>query len=179
MTTFPKQIVFCVCVHMCCVCIWPPPAGGVWASGQSRSSSFWASLLCCCSNGRWRSSCCLHKWHILILYTHTCTHTHRSVCRERQRLSGLVQLCCCVCVCAGVTGTCGGAAVLGILGEGHSSLHSVFLHLLDGVLRQRMNVPEADVELVRSWGDKVAIIHSRCRNTVLVLFCLETASVEI
>lgn len=53
-------------------------------------------------------------------------------------------------ICAGVAVTCGGAAVLGILGEGHGSLHTVFLHLLDGVLRQRVNVSEADVELVRS-----------------------------
>lgn len=52
--------------------------------------------------------------------------------------------------CAGVAVTCGGAAVLGILGEGHGSLHAVFLHLLNGVLCERVNVPEANVELVRS-----------------------------
>lgn len=45
--------------------------------------------------------------------------------------------------------TCGGAAVLRILREGHGSLHAVLLHLLDGVLRQRLHVAEADVELVR------------------------------
>lgn len=56
----------------------------------------------------------------------------------------------CCSLGSGVAVTCGGAAVLRILGEGHGSLHAVFLHLLDGVLRQRVNIPEADVELVRS-----------------------------
>lgn len=64
---------------------------------------------------------------------------------ERRALSQLRPL-----VRSGVAVTCGGAAVLGILSEGHGSLHAVFLHLLDGVLRQRVNIPEADVELVRS-----------------------------
>lgn len=45
--------------------------------------------------------------------------------------------------------TCGGAAVLGVLGEGNSPLDAIPLHLLDGLLRQGMHVPEADVVLVR------------------------------
>lgn len=53
-----------------------------------------------------------------------------------------------------VTVTCGGAAVLRVLSEGHGSLHSILLHLLDGLLRQRLNVPETDVELVRSWTER-------------------------
>lgn len=47
--------------------------------------------------------------------------------------------------------TCGGAAVLRILREGHRSLHTVLFHLLDGVLCQGVDVAETDVELVRSW----------------------------
>lgn len=50
--------------------------------------------------------------------------------------------------------TCGGAAVLRVLREGHGSLHAVLLHLLDGVLRQRLHVAEADVELVRGCREK-------------------------
>lgn len=53
--------------------------------------------------------------------------------------------------------TCSGAAVLRILCEGYGSLHSVFLHLLDGIFRQRLNVPEPNVELVRSWRDREAM----------------------
>lgn len=65
----------------------------------------------------------------------------------------VLQRCCdilfiAISLCAAVT--CGGAAVLRILCEGHGSLHSVFLHLFDGVLRQRLNIPETNVELVRS-----------------------------
>lgn len=70
-------------------------------------------------------------------------------------VNGAATLTTHTCVCRGTT--CGGAAVLGILGEGHSSLHSVLLHLLDGVLRQRGDIAEADVELVRSWREKVLI----------------------
>lgn len=59
--------------------------------------------------------------------------------------------------CITYTVTCSGAAVLRILCEGYGSLHSVFLHLLDGIFRQRLNVPEPDVELVRSWRDREAM----------------------
>lgn len=45
--------------------------------------------------------------------------------------------------------TCGGAAVLGVLGEGNGPLDSIPLHLLDGLLRQGMHVAEANVIFVR------------------------------
>lgn len=52
------------------------------------------------------------------------------------------------CALAGLT--CGGAAVLGVLGEGNGPLDAIPLHLLDGLLGQGVHVAEPDVVLVRS-----------------------------
>lgn len=75
--------------------------------------------------------------------------------------------------------TCGGAAVLGVLGEGNGPLDAVPLHLLDGLLGQGMHVAEADVVFVRSCRGRNAATVRTHTNTASQVRQTETGGLEL